>query len=116
MTVLLMYEPCLIFIFFFFPPPNSDIICTLECLNYFSELEVVRSWQGCDASILLDATSTIDSEKNAGANANSARGFNVVDDIKSQVDKVCGRPVVSCADILAVAARDSVVAVGTTYS
>ncbi|RVW40918.1 hypothetical protein VitviT2T_011892 [Vitis vinifera] len=67
---------------------------------------------GCDASILLDATSTIDSEKNAGANANSARGFNVVDDIKSQVDKVCGRPVVSCADILAVAARDSVVALG----
>ncbi|PWA70020.1 heme peroxidase [Artemisia annua] len=30
---------------------------------------------GCDASILLDQTSTIDSEKNAGANLNSARGF-----------------------------------------
>ncbi|PWA37152.1 heme peroxidase [Artemisia annua] len=30
---------------------------------------------GCDASILLDQTSTIDSEKNAGANVNSARGF-----------------------------------------
>ncbi|XP_027065299.1 peroxidase RIP1-like [Coffea arabica] len=67
---------------------------------------------GCDASILLDATPTIDSEKNALPNANSARGFEVIDRIKAQVDKVCGRPVVSCADILAVAARDSVVALG----
>ncbi|KAJ0743298.1 putative peroxidase [Helianthus annuus] len=67
---------------------------------------------GCDASILLDQTSTIDSEKNALPNANSVRGFEVIDKIKFEVDKVCGRPVVSCADILAVAARDSVVALG----
>ncbi|KAK1322226.1 Peroxidase 52 [Acorus calamus] len=67
---------------------------------------------GCDGSILLDNTSTIDSEKFAVPNNNSARGFNVVDDIKAAVDKVCGGPVVSCADILAVAARDSVVALG----
>nr|XP_043613572.1 cationic peroxidase 1-like [Erigeron canadensis] len=67
---------------------------------------------GCDASILLDQTSTIDSEKNAAPNANSTRGFEVIDRIKSEVDKVCGRPVVSCADILTVAARDSVVALG----
>lgn len=70
--------------------------------------------QGCDASILLDQTDTIDSEKTARANNNSARGFEVIDRIKSEVDRVCGRPVVSCADILAVAARDSVVAVGIT--
>ncbi|KAK1311681.1 Peroxidase 52 [Acorus calamus] len=67
---------------------------------------------GCDGSILLDNTSTIDSEKFANANNNSARGFNVVDDIKAAVDKACGGPVVSCADILTVAARDSVVALG----
>ncbi|XP_076941954.1 peroxidase P7-like [Bidens hawaiensis] len=67
---------------------------------------------GCDASILLDQTSTIDTEKNAAPNANSARGFEVIDKIKSEVDKVCGRPVVSCADILTVAARDSVVVLG----
>ncbi|KAJ7950090.1 Peroxidase [Quillaja saponaria] len=67
---------------------------------------------GCDGSLLLDPTSTIDSEKNALANINSARGFEVVDQIKSAVDKACGRPVVSCADILAVAAKDSVVALG----
>ncbi|KAK4345541.1 hypothetical protein RND71_035717 [Anisodus tanguticus] len=62
---------------------------------------------GCDASILLDQTSTIDSEKTARANNNSARGFEVIDKIKFEVDKVCGRPVISCADILAVAAHDS---------
>jgi len=32
----------------------------------------------------------------------------VVDEIKAAVDKACKRPVVSCADILAIAARDSV--------
>ncbi|XXG85966.1 hypothetical protein AAC387_Pa11g0961 [Persea americana] len=67
---------------------------------------------GCDGSILLDGTDKTDSEKKANANINSARGFTVVDRIKSVVDKACGRPVVSCADILAVAARDSVVALG----
>ncbi|KAI8015807.1 Cationic peroxidase 1 [Camellia lanceoleosa] len=67
--------------------------------------------QGCDASILLDKTSTIDSEKIAPANNNSARGFEVIDRIKLEVDKACRRPMVSCADIVAVAARNSVVAV-----
>ncbi|KAJ9185458.1 hypothetical protein P3X46_005096 [Hevea brasiliensis] len=67
---------------------------------------------GCDASILLDPSPTIDSEKNALPNANSARGFEVIDQIKSEVDKACGGAVVSCADILAVVARDSVVALG----
>ncbi|KEH29222.1 peroxidase P7 [Medicago truncatula] len=67
---------------------------------------------GCDGSILLDSTPSMDSEKNANPNINSARGFEVVDEIKDAVDKACGKPVVSCADILAIAARDSVVALG----
>jgi peroxidase len=69
--------------------------------------------QGCDGSVLLDPTPTIDSEKTAVANNNSIRGFEVVDNIKFEVDKACGGPVVSCADILAVAARDFVFAVRT---
>ncbi|KAI3993610.1 hypothetical protein MKX01_002623, partial [Papaver californicum] len=64
---------------------------------------------GCDGSLLLDDTPTIDGEKTAFGNNNSARGFEVIDVIKSEVNKVCGAQVVSCADILAAASRDSVV-------
>ncbi|CAN1155745.1 Peroxidase 4 [Linum perenne] len=58
---------------------------------------------GCDGSILLEDT---DSFTNVG----SVRGYNVIEDIKSEVEKVCPG-VVSCADIVAIAARDSTVIV-----
>ncbi|KAJ4770011.1 Peroxidase [Rhynchospora pubera] len=63
--------------------------------------------QGCDASILLDDTATFTGEKNAGPNANSVRGFEVIDTIKTQVEASCNATV-SCADIVALAARDGV--------
>ena len=66
--------------------------------------------QGCDASVLLDDTATSKGEKNAAPNRNSLDGFQVVDAIKSRLEDACPG-VVSCADILAIVARDAVVQV-----
>ncbi|XP_020251120.1 peroxidase 4-like [Asparagus officinalis] len=66
---------------------------------------------GCDGSLLLDDTSSFTGEKNANPNKGSVRGFDVIDKIKTAVEQACPG-VVSCADILAVTARDSVVLLG----
>ncbi|KAL0419213.1 UNVERIFIED_CONTAM: Peroxidase 4 [Sesamum radiatum] len=67
--------------------------------------------QGCDASILLDDTSTFKGEKTAGGNNNSVRGYEVIDHIKLKVEEACPG-IVSCADIVTIAARDSVALLG----
>ncbi|XP_057450577.1 peroxidase P7-like [Lotus japonicus] len=63
---------------------------------------------GCDGSILLDDIgTTFVGEKNAAPNKNSARGFEVIDTIKTNVEASCNNTV-SCADILALATRDGI--------
>ena len=63
--------------------------------------------QGCDGSVLLDGS---DGEQFALPNVNSLRRLEVIDSIKSAVENSCSG-VVSCADILTLAARDSVLLV-----
>jgi peroxidase len=60
--------------------------------------------------VLLDDKPFFIGEKTAGPNANSLRGFEVIDAIKAELEQACPETV-SCADVLAIAARDSVVAV-----
>ncbi|KAB1221588.1 Peroxidase 7 [Morella rubra] len=66
--------------------------------------------RGCDASILLDHEG---SERSAEA-SRTLRGFEVIDDIKAEIEKKCPRTV-SCADILTAVARDATVLLGGPY-
>ncbi|KAH7429364.1 hypothetical protein KP509_09G043700 [Ceratopteris richardii] len=68
--------------------------------------------QGCDASLLLKTIpGVMEGEHEALPNLNSVRGFEVVDAIKAALEQECPG-IVSCADILALAARDSVAVSG----
>jgi hypothetical protein len=67
---------------------------------------------GCEGSILLNSTATVQAEKDAPVSA-TLEMFNVIDDIKAAVELQCPL-VVSCADILALAAVNSVAQVPPT--
>ncbi|KAE9455280.1 hypothetical protein C3L33_12820, partial [Rhododendron williamsianum] len=62
--------------------------------------------RGNDASVLLDSTPTNKAEKDAFPNL-SLSGYDVIDEIKAALEEKCNGTV-SCADILAMAARDAV--------
>ncbi|OMO87348.1 Plant peroxidase [Corchorus capsularis] len=62
--------------------------------------------RGCDGSVLLDSTKNNQAEKDGPPNI-SLHAFYVIDHAKKAVEAACPA-VVSCADILALAARDAV--------
>lgn len=66
--------------------------------------------EGCDGSVLVSGP---DTEKTADVN-NNLGGFEVIEDIKRQIELTCPH-VVSCADILALAARDAAVLVNIIF-
>ncbi|KAG4109021.1 hypothetical protein GLYMA_U031413v4 [Glycine max] len=68
---------------------------------------------GCDGSVLVDSTPGNQAEKDAIPNL-TLRGFGFIEAIKRLVEAECPG-VVSCADILALTARDSIHATGGPY-
>jgi len=94
---------------------EKKLILTSSCVFVENEQEMnyvvyACGMQGCDASILLNNTATIVSEQQALPNNNSIRGLDVVNQIKTELEKACPG-VVSCADILTLAAEVSSVLV-----
>lgn len=90
----------------------KKLVLRLWLVHYDQTLACVLL-QGCDASILLDSNENLTSEKRSNPNRNSARGFEIIDEIKYALEKECPHTV-SCADILALVARDATVLVSFT--
>lgn len=64
--------------------------------------------QGCDASVLLDGSASGPGEQSAPPNLSLRKtALKAINDIRALIDASCGQ-IVSCADVVALAARDSV--------
>ncbi|KAL5720501.1 peroxidase [Ranunculus cassubicifolius] len=68
---------------------------------------------GCDASVLLDGSVRIKSEKDVIPNL-TLKGFDSIDNIKERLEEVCPATV-SCADIIVLAAREALLLVGAPF-
>ncbi|KAH7533035.1 hypothetical protein FEM48_Zijuj04G0087200 [Ziziphus jujuba var. spinosa] len=104
--------------------PDAEAIITKTTHHYISRAPTLAAAllrmhfhdcfvRGCDGSVLLNSTRDNQAEKASIPNL-TLRGFDLIDAAKSAVENKCPG-VVSCADILALAARDAVAMINGPY-
>ncbi|MCD7469183.1 hypothetical protein HAX54_008033 [Datura stramonium] len=88
--------------------PNAPSLAAALLRMHFHDCFV----RGCDASVLLNSTSSTGNQTEKVAIPNQTlRGFSFIDGVKKIVEAECPG-IVSCADIVALVARDSIVVTG----
>ncbi|KAL5546193.1 hypothetical protein UlMin_005880 [Ulmus minor] len=101
--------------------PNAEEIIKQQVIDLYNKHgNTAVSWvrnifhdcvvKSCDASLLLETFNGIQSEK-ASSRSFGMRNFKYVNTIKAAIEKECPQTV-SCADIVALSARDGIVMLG----
>ncbi|KAL2245751.1 peroxidase 3 [Sesamum indicum] len=91
--------------------PNAPSLAASLIRMHFHDCFV----RGCDASVLLNFTSSTGNQTEKVAIPNrTLRGFDFIDQVKGLLEAECPG-VVSCADIVSLVARDAVVATGGPF-
>ncbi|KAI3457309.1 hypothetical protein Pfo_013972 [Paulownia fortunei] len=91
--------------------PNAPSLAAALIRMHFHDCFV----RGCDASVLLNFTSSTGNQTEKVATPNqTVRGFDFIDRVKGLLEAECPG-VVSCADIISLVARDAIVVTGGPF-